>query len=344
MFRQIVINLDKEYYITALDEKNDVSVEVFKCQKSIGKARLVTDNVDVSCITSIQIDDEHVNNIFNSQFTLGEIVLKFLLKFPTIVRKPEFRFILDVPENLKDTILKSHFERGEDTNLKNEILIRDKILLPNKYQSPNNIHFSQSINTEDFPKLLSLLRNNAYWQSHLTLDRLTLLINNSRCFYAISDTQEIVGFARVLTNNTSFASLWDVVVSDQYRGNGIGIALMYEVFTDSVLKDIHNWILFTDSAKGLYQKFGFVPEDEVQNRKMMYKLRIQDAPPSYMSELIKLTSNERVIHLTSDQTFKFLFNEKGKRANLTHFWDEISKIYEPIQCDCKALCSISNNK
>ncbi|MBV9575310.1 MAG: GNAT family N-acetyltransferase, partial [Gammaproteobacteria bacterium] len=240
MFRKIVINLDKEYYITAIDEKNDVAIKIFKCQKLIGEARLVTDNVDVSCITSIQIEDEYVNNLFNNQFTLGQIVLKFLLKFPTIVRKPEFRFILDVPENLKDIILKHHFECGKDADLKNEILIRDKILLPNKHTFPNNIHFKQSINLEDFPKLLSLLKNNAYWQSHLTLDRLTFLINKSRCFYVISDTQEIIGFARVLTNNTSFASLWDVVVDGPYRGKGIGIALMYEVFTDAVLKDIHN--------------------------------------------------------------------------------------------------------
>lgn len=342
MFRTIVINLDKEYYITAINEKNDISVNIFKCQKLIGEARLVTDNVDVSCITSIQIEDEYVNIIFNNQFTLSEIVLKFLLKFPTIVRKPEFRFILDIPENLKNTILKSHFERGEDINLKNEILIRDKILLPNNHQSPSNIHFSQSISIEDFPKLLSLLKNNAYWQSHLTLDRLTLLINNSRCFYAISGTQEIVGFARVLTNNTSFASLWDVVVDGQYRGKGIGIALMYEVFTNPVLKNIGTWILFTNSAKGLYQKFGFVSEDEILNRKMMYKLRLQDSPPSYMTELIKLVSNERTIYLTSDQAFKFLFNEKGKRANLPYFWNEISKVDEPIQYNCKASYSIRN--
>jgi ribosomal protein S18 acetylase RimI-like enzyme len=309
MFRQIKIDLGNEYSINAIKEEIDIAVEIRKNQELIGKARMVTDNVDVSCITAIQIDDEHVNNKFNDQFTLGEIVLKLLIKFPSIVREPEFRFILDVPDNLKETISKYHFDRGEDSDLKNEILIRKDNMFPEKQKAPDNISFKQSIEDENLPVLLSLLRNNAYWQTHLTLDRLKLLINNSRCFFAISDGQEIIGFSRVLTNNNTFASLWDVVVDERYRGKGIGIGLMFKIFTDEALSNIDNWILFTDTAKGLYQKFGFVPEGEISTRKLVHKLRLQESHPAYMSELIRAISNEKPIHLNIDQTLNFLFGE-----------------------------------
>lgn len=330
MFNQIKINLDKEYSIDAVKEAADIAVKIWKGQVLIGKARLTTDNVDVACITTIQIDDEFVNTKFNDQYTLGEIVVKFLMKFPNIVRKPEFRFILDAPDNLKNVISNYHFDRGEDSNLKNEILIRIGNIVPAKQKIPENIFFTQSIKDENLPNLLSLLNKNAYWQSHLTLDRLKLLIKNSQCFFAFSEADEVVGFSRVLTDSTTFASLWDVVVDEQYRGKGIGITLMHNVFADKTLCNIGSWVLFTDTAKGLYKKFGFVSEGEVPNRKLVHKLRLQESHPSYMSELIQSTSKERPIHLNAEQAFKFLFGKQGKRANLFTFWNEMSLIDESI--------------
>lgn len=213
------------------------------------------------------------------------------MKFPNLVRKPEFRFILDAPDNLKNIIYKHHFDNGEDSNLKNDILIRTKNIVPEKNANPENICFTQSINDESLPKLLDLLNKNAYWQAHLTLDRLKLLIKNSHCFFAFSDANEIVGFSRVLTNYTSFASLWDVVVDEQYRGKGIGILLMHNIFSDKTLCNIDNWVLFTDTAKGLYRKFGFVSEGELSDRKLVHKLRLQESNPAYMSALIQIMAN-----------------------------------------------------
>lgn len=178
--------------------------------------------------------------------------------------------------------------------------------------------------------MLDLLNKNAYWQAHLTLDRLKLLIKNSHCFFAFSDANEIVGFSRVLTNYTSFASLWDVVVDEQYRGKGIGILLMHNIFSDKTLCNIDNWVLFTDTAKGLYRKFGFVSEGELSDRKLVHKLRLQESNPAYMSALIQIMANNKPINLNIEQIFAFLFGKQGKRANLPIFWNEISQVNESI--------------
>jgi len=325
MFKQIKADLNHEYSIHASKQEADIAIEIYKNENIVGTARLITDNVDVSCITSIQIDDNDVNVKLNEKFTLGEAVLKFLIKFPSVVRKPEFRFILDVPDNLKESTSKHHFDRGDESNLKNEILIRRDKILPEMYMKPDGICFQERIDEITLPKLLTLLKTNAYWQTHLTIDRLRLIVSNSKCFFAFTNDGEVVGFARVLTDSRTFASLWDVIVDEQYRRKNIGITLMFNIFTNDSLKEIKNWVLFTDSAKGLYQKFGFVSADDIPNRKLVHKLRLQETHPAYMAPLIESISNGHKIHLTANQTCNFLFGEQGKRANLLRFWNEYAK-------------------
>lgn len=179
--------------------------------------------------------------------------------------------------------------------------------------------FKREISAENLPALLAFLKDNAYWQKNLTLARLKLLINNSQCFYALSDSDEIIGFSRVVTNNTSFSSLWDVVIDDKFRGNGIATALMAEIFSDALFCKITNWVLFTDTAKSLYAKFGFVSEVEMPSRKLAHKLRLQESCPSYMEELIRVTAYVLFIDLNKQQSFQFLFGYPGKRSVLPFF-------------------------
>jgi ribosomal protein S18 acetylase RimI-like enzyme len=328
MFRQIQIDLGQGYGIYARKGAADTEIEIKKNHEVIGKARLTTDNIDVSCITTIYLHDEHINQKFHGEFTLGEIVIKFLLKFPSVVRKPEFRFILDVPENLKETVDNHDYNRIVDPSLKSEILIRPNKSLPQFRVPKDEITFKQAIDEIDQTKLLSFLQKNAYWQSHLTLDRLKILIDNSQCFFAFSDANEIVGFARVVTDNIAFASLWDVAVDEKHRRRGIGMSLMFNIFTHETLSKIDNWVLFTDTvtdtAKGLYQKFGFVSEEDVPNRKLVHKLRPQEAQPVFMLELIEAASCMQSILLNPDQAFQFLFGKQGKRKNLSQFWKSVS--------------------
>lgn len=174
---------------------------------------------------------------------------------------------------IKNELGDHFFAELDNKNKDIQIMTRKHKIFPEKQKAPDHITFKHSIKDDNLPELLSLLRNNAYWQAYLTLDRLKLLINNSRCFFAIYNDKKIVGFSRVLANNNSFASLWDVVVDEQYRGKNIGISLMFNVFTDEALSNIENWILFTDTAKGFYQKFGFIDEGEIHTQKIRCGVR-----------------------------------------------------------------------
>lgn len=325
MFKKMQFDLGDHYSIHTVKEINDIAVTVYKDHMPVGKARLTTDNIDVSCITSTIIDDNHVNYKFNNKYTLGDVLIKFLIKFPTVARKPEFRFILDVPENLKSIVLKHHFDHGHGSAVEKEILIRKTSVLP-EYTYPENVVIERSINMNKLTDLLFLLKKNAYWQTHLTIDRLNLLVENAQCFFAWSKAGELIGFARVVTNNVSFASLWDVVVDENYRKHGIGTALMTMVFSDNILSKITNWVLYTDTAKKFYEKFGFVSECEISDRKLVHKLRLQESHPIYMAELIQTAKFGQPIYLNAKQSFQYLFSESGKRAKLSNFWKDILQV------------------
>ena len=331
MFRKITIKLDDNYSIHAVKETDDIAIEILCNQNAIGNARLTTDDIDVSCITELAMDEKHVNHLLRDEHTLGDAFIKFLLKFPSVVRKPEFRFILEVPESLKSIIATHNFDRGDDSNISKEILIRNTAIQPTYNDLPQNISIVRHVEEKNLQTLLVFLQNNAYWQKSLTLDRLKLLLKNSLCFYAVTEKNEIVGFSRVVTNNKSFASLWDVVVDEQYRGKNIGTSMMCEIFSDYILSKIPNWILFTESAKKLYEKFGFISAADMPNRKLVQKLRLQESAPAYMHDLIQTTLSEQVIELNPENAFIFLFGNAGKRNQLPLFWKSVPGATESLQ-------------
>ena len=324
MFRQIQMDLGQGFYIKTNKEAADVEIVITKDQQVIGGARLTTDNIDVSCVTAISLDSPYHNHEFNQKVTLGEILIKFLLKFPSVVRKPEFRFILNVPDTLKLAVAKYH--RGEDSSLEPKIMIRTDQVLPEFKPPRTNITLMQSIADEDLEKLLLFLKKNAPWQKNLTGDRLKILLQSSQCFFAMSDTNELVGFARVVTDNKTFASLWDVAVNEEHRRKGIGMSLMQVIFTHKTLRQINNWVLYTEDMQGLYQKFGFVSEENIPNSKLVHKLRLQEEQPEFMPGLIQTASDISSISLNPDQAFQFLFGNPGKRRNLSRFWQEVGAI------------------
>jgi len=116
-----------------------------------------------------------------------------------------------------------------------------------------------------------------------------------------------------------------VVVDNSYQKLGIGTAFMHEIFSNDELKSIQNWILFTDTAKNLYEKFGFVTMSEILDRKIVCKIRIQEKHPEYMDMLLNTIHSGLPGFLKETQSLDFLFREKGRRINLSEFWKETKK-------------------
>lgn len=89
--------------------------------------------------------------------------------------------------------------------------------------------------------------------------RFPTILSNSHCVGVYHGKQQI-GFGRVITDYSEFASIWDVYVDDAYRKKGLGKAIMETIMNTPNLKDIYRWFLMTEDAHALYEKYGFKRE------------------------------------------------------------------------------------
>jgi len=96
----------------------------------------------------------------------------------------------------------------------------------------------------------------SYWaqgRSRATVER---SIRNSLCFGAYLSERQ-VGFGRVVTDFAVFAYFADIFVVPEYRGRGIGTALVRAMVSAPELQGLQVMLLRTRDAHGLYKPFGF---------------------------------------------------------------------------------------
>ena len=111
----------------------------------------------------------------------------------------------------------------------------------------------------DLEYVYNLLCVPSRYSTGLPVERFALVLENSLCFSVYHEGKQ-VGFARVISDYTEFASLWDVFIDEPYRKQGLGKAMMKYILEHPRLRGIFRWFLMTEDAHGLYQKYGFKAE------------------------------------------------------------------------------------
>lgn len=112
----------------------------------------------------------------------------------------------------------------------------------------------------DFDVVHGFLRR-SYWAENIPRETMAKAIKNSLCFSLLKDGTQI-GFARVVTDRSTFAYLADVFVLEEHRGQGLGVWFMSVLFAHPDLQGLRRFQLATRDAHGLYSKFGFeTPKD-----------------------------------------------------------------------------------
>jgi GNAT superfamily N-acetyltransferase len=97
-----------------------------------------------------------------------------------------------------------------------------------------------------------------YWAQGRTREIVERTIEHSICFGAYVGQRQ-VGFGRVVSDRAIFAYVMDVYVDPEFRGQGIGKAVMAAVLAHEDLQGVKLFVLRTRDAAGLYAQFGFVP-------------------------------------------------------------------------------------
>ncbi|RED47654.1 GNAT family N-acetyltransferase [Aestuariispira insulae] len=104
----------------------------------------------------------------------------------------------------------------------------------------------------------------SYWYRGLAEATAARAAKHSLSFGLYDPNGAQIGFARMVTDRTTFAYLADVFILEQAQGQGLGTFLMEALMTHPDLQGLKRHMLVTRDAHGLYEKFGFVavePED-----------------------------------------------------------------------------------
>ncbi len=109
----------------------------------------------------------------------------------------------------------------------------------------------------------------SYWSPGIDRNTVERALKNSLGF-GLYHLKEQIGFARVITDFTTFAYLADVFVLDSYQGKGLGSLLIKTILRHPSLLHLRKWMLATHDAHTFYHKFGFAalpnPQDYMECR------------------------------------------------------------------------------
>ena len=118
--------------------------------------------------------------------------------------------------------------------------------------------FSDNKSLISIDKVCELLRK-GYWADNRKRETTVKSIENSICI-GIYLKEEMVGFARIVTDYATMFWLCDVIIDTQHRKNGLGKKLI-ELITQMEELDGMFGILATRDAQKLYEKYGFKKVD-----------------------------------------------------------------------------------
>jgi N-acetylglutamate synthase-like GNAT family acetyltransferase len=100
------------------------------------------------------------------------------------------------------------------------------------------------------------LAEDSYWSPGIPRAIVERAIANSLCFGVYHRTAQ-VGFARVVTDRSTFALLADVFILEAHRGKGLSKWLMQCLVGHEDLQGLRRFLLLTSDAHELYRQFGF---------------------------------------------------------------------------------------
>ena len=127
-------------------------------------------------------------------------------------------------------------------------------------QQPHNYSISTDKSKLNFNVIYNFIAN-SYWAKGIPKSVMQKAIDNSMCFGVYSPNNEQVGFARVVTDNATFAYLADVFITPYLQGCGLSKLLIKTIVEHPELQGLRRFLLATSDAHGLYAQYGFKPID-----------------------------------------------------------------------------------
>ncbi|KXO74471.1 GNAT family N-acetyltransferase [Brucella anthropi] len=99
-----------------------------------------------------------------------------------------------------------------------------------------------------------------WWTKERTLDDVTHMLDHcDLLLFCLDADGGIAGFARVLSDFTFKALIFDVIVSEKHRGQGLGQGLVERIVSHEKLQRVKSFELYCpERLVPFYEKLGFV--------------------------------------------------------------------------------------
>jgi len=106
-----------------------------------------------------------------------------------------------------------------------------------------------------------------YWTPGIARETVERAARNSALLIGAFTLEGVqIGYARVVSDQTRFAYLCDVVVDEPYRRQGVAGAMVRFALDHPELAAVRTWTLATRDAHGVYEPLGFHPMTDPESR------------------------------------------------------------------------------
>ncbi len=108
-------------------------------------------------------------------------------------------------------------------------------------------------------KQVHQLYKTVWWAKERSLEETAACINGSQiCIGIMDDNNELIAFTRILSDFIYKAIIFDLIVCEQQRGNGIGQKMMGLIKNHKQLKKVKHFELYClPEMEPFYASFGF---------------------------------------------------------------------------------------
>ena len=120
---------------------------------------------------------------------------------------------------------------------------------------------------QSLKRLQQLFNQEAQWARNRSLDDLKKMLKNSDIVITLWKKNELIGFGRATTDNVFRSVLWDIVISSNYQGFGLGKAIVDSLINDPLISNSEKIYLMTTNKVEFYNNLGF---EEIKHQSVLF--------------------------------------------------------------------------
>ena len=111
--------------------------------------------------------------------------------------------------------------------------------------------------SEGVKKLQKLFNQNAFWAKNRKKEEIKKMLANSSVVVTLWSNTNLIGFGRATTDKTYRAILWDIVISKNSQGLGLGKIITEALLNHKNIKSVEKVYLMTTNSADFYKQLGF---------------------------------------------------------------------------------------